>query len=271
MVLFLKIPNLKFTIAKQNRRKLSTKIFISAFTIILQEQFIKGEIKMSTKNRNFSKGFYLTEHGGKFGLNNQNGVVLYSVYDSIWELDNLDFIIEQDGKLGYASYASQEQNEIELLLPLYDDIIKKEHGLCLTKRTEQGKKHCWYDTKSYTLHSSILHIRSFRNYDAFVSTKKGNYAKQPFLKKWGEETYIEIPFDSNADILNEIPCGKITFFVLVEESKDDKYKYSFLIIENDERYTFSATKENIEELYEILPILIKDLKCNTKILWISTK
>ena len=99
---------------------------------------------MSTKNRNFSNKFSLVENEGKYGLNNGKNVVLYPVYDSICEFDNFDFIIEQDGKFGYADY--NEQCERELLLPLYDVIIKKEHGLSLMKRTEQGNEYYWYDT-----------------------------------------------------------------------------------------------------------------------------
>ena len=49
---------------------------------------------MSTKNRIFSNRFFLTEYEGKYGLSDKNGVILYSAYDSICELDSFDFIIE---------------------------------------------------------------------------------------------------------------------------------------------------------------------------------
>ena len=42
---------------------------------------------MSTKNRAFSNKFSLVECEGKYGLNNENNVVLYPVYNSICELD----------------------------------------------------------------------------------------------------------------------------------------------------------------------------------------
>ena len=221
---------------------------------------------MSTKNRNFSNKFSLVEYEGKYGLNNENNVVLYPVYDSICELDNFDFIIEQDGKFGYADY--NEQGEIELLLPLYDVIIKKEHGLSLMKRTEQGKEYFWYDIKNHTLHPNMMHIRSFREYDLFVSTKKCDHKKPPFLKKWGENIYLEIPFDANVDILYEIPCGSLLFFVAIEELDNEQYECCFLIVKNDGHYTFTASKNNLEELYKTIPALLEDIKCNSKIVWL---
>ena len=63
---------------------------------------------------------------------------MYPAYDSILELDNYDFIIEQNGKFGYAYF--NEKVEIELILPLYDAIITKEYGLSLIKRQETGER-----------------------------------------------------------------------------------------------------------------------------------
>ncbi|MBQ7761621.1 MAG: hypothetical protein IJ400_06160 [Clostridia bacterium] len=217
---------------------------------------------MSTKNRIFSNKFSLVEHKGKFGLNNGKNVVLYPVYDSIWELDSFDFIIEQSGKFGYAEF--DEQNETELLLPLYDVIIKKEHGLSLAKRTEQENEYFWYDTKSHTLHSNTMYIRSFREYDLFVSTKKCDYKKPPFLKKWGESIYLEIPYDVNVDILYEIPCGSFSLFVVLEERENDEYEYCLLIVKTDGRYTFTTSKKSVEKLYKTLPSLTEELKCSLK-------
>ena len=224
---------------------------------------------MSTKNRAFSNKFSLVECEGKYGLNNGSDVVLYPVYDSICELDNFDFIIEQDGKFGYADF--NENGEIELLLPLYDVIIKKEHGLSLAKRTEQGNKYYWYDTKNHTLHPNMMYIRSFREYDLFVSTKKCDYKKPPFLKKWGENTYLEIPFDISVDILYEIPCGSFSVFVVIEERDNEQYEYCFLIAKTDGYYTFTASKNNLEELYKTIPALMEDIKCNSKIVWLLPK
>lgn len=218
---------------------------------------------MSIKNRIFSNDFNVTENDGKYGLNDKNGkTILYPVYDSIWELDNLDFIIEQKGKFGYADFNGQ--NEIELLLPFYDVITKKEHGLSLTKRTEQGNEYFWYDTKGHTLHPNMMHIRSFKEYDLFISTKKCDYGKSPFLKKWGEITYLEIPYNVSADILYEIPCGSFSLFVVIEERENDEYEYCFLIVKNDGKYTFTASKKSIEELYRIFPNLTEELKCSLK-------
>lgn len=151
---------------------------------------------MNTKNRIFSKEFCLTEQEGKYGTNDKNGkTILYPVYDSIWELDSFDFIIEQDGKFGYADF--NEQNETELLLPLYDVIIKKEHGLSLIKRGELdeeiktvcGEQRLWYDTKSHTLHPNMMHIRSFKEHDLFISTKNVT-TKSPHSLKNGEKIHI---------------------------------------------------------------------------------
>ena len=225
---------------------------------------------MSTKNRIFSNKFSLVEYEGKYGLNDGNDVVLYPVYDSIWELDNFDFIIEQDGKFGYADY--NEQGERELLFPLYDVIIKKEHGLSLAKRTEQGNEYYWYDTKNHTLHSNMMYVRSFREHDLFVSTKKCDYKKPPFLKKWGENIYLEIPYDVNVDILYEIPCGSFSLFVVVEECENDAYEYCFLIAKKDGNYTFTASKKSIEELYKTLPSLTEEIKCSLKnTIWLLPK
>ncbi len=226
---------------------------------------------MSTKNRIFSNGFYVTEYEGKYGLNDKNGkTIVHPVYDSIWELDSFNFIIEQDKKFGYLDF--NEQNETELLLPLYDVIIKKEHGLSLAKRTEQENEHFWYDTKVHTLHSNMMQIRSFREYDLFVSTKKSDYGKPPYLKKWGENIYLEIPFDVNVDILYEIPCGSLSFFVVIEELDNEQYEYCFLIAKNDGRYTFTTSKKSIEELYKTLPRLMEELKCNLmNTIWLLPK
>ncbi|MBQ7353185.1 MAG: hypothetical protein IJW54_04180 [Clostridia bacterium] len=222
---------------------------------------------MSTKNRIFSNNFNTTEYDGKYGLNDKSGkTILHPVYDSIWELDSFDFIIEQDGKFGYADF--NEQGEIELLLPIYDVIIKKEHGIFLTERTEQGNKYFWYDTKAHTLHSNMMYIRSFREYDLFVSTKKCDYKKPPFLKKWGESIYLEIPYDVSVDILYEIPCGSFSLFVVVEECKNDEYEYCLLIVKTDGQYTFTAPKNNLEELYKTIPTLMEDIKCNSKTVWL---
>jgi hypothetical protein len=221
---------------------------------------------MSVKSRVFSNKFSLVECEGKYGLNNGNNVVLYPVYDSICELDDFDFIIEQDGKFGYADF--NKNGERELILPLYDVIIKKEHGLSLAKRTEERNQYFWYDTKAHTLHSNIMHIRSFGEYDLFVSTKKCDYKKPPFLKKWGENTYLEIPYDANIDILCEIPCGTLSFFVVIEECDNEQYGYCFLIAKNDGHYTFTTPKNNLEELYKTIPALMEDIKCNSKIVWL---
>lgn len=230
---------------------------------------------MSTKNRIFSKEFCLTEYEGKLGINDKNGkTILYPVYDSIWELDSFDFIIEEYGKFGYADF--NEHGEIELLLPVYDVIIKKEHGLSLIKRGEldedikiaSGEQHFWYDTKFHTLHPNMMHIRSFREYDLFVSTKKCDYKKPPFLKKWGENIYLEIPYDVNVDILYEIPCGSFSLFVVVEECENDEYEYCFLIAKKDGQYTFTISKNNLEELYKTIPTLMEGIKCNSKTVWL---
>ncbi len=224
---------------------------------------------MSTKNRIFSPRFCVSEANGKYGVNDSDGsVVLYPVYDSICELDSFDFIMEQDGRFGYASY--DQKNEIELLLPLYDVIIKKEHGLCLLKRGEskECRQHLWYDLKSHTLHPNIMHIHSFKEYDAFISTKKPCQGKPQFLKKWGEGLYLEIPFEESIDILFEIPCGKLTFFIMLEEVENEEYEHSFLIVKENGQYTFSASKRNREELYKMLPKLVEDLKCNSNVIWI---
>ena len=106
---------------------------------------------MSTKNRTFSNEFKVTEYEGKYGLNRKEGVILYPVYDSIWELDDFDFVIEQNGQFGYAYFG--ESGEIELLLPLYDAIIKKEDGLSLVRRGENGNVYFWYDIKKHALHT----------------------------------------------------------------------------------------------------------------------
>lgn len=139
---------------------------------------------MSTKNRIISSKFSITEYENKYGLMEKEKTILYPVYDSICELDDLDFIIEQNGKFGYADY--NELGEIELLLPLYDVIIKKEHGLSLIRRGEEGNIYFWYDTKNHILYPNMKHIRSFKEHDLFISTKKCDYDKSPFLKKWGE-------------------------------------------------------------------------------------
>lgn len=225
---------------------------------------------MSTKNRIFSNKFSLVEYEGRYGLNNGENIVLYPVYDSICELDDLDFIIEQDGKFGYVDF--NEQDEIVLLLPLYDVIIKKEHGLYLIRRTEEGQMYFWYDTKNHTLHPNMMHIRSFKEYDSFASTKKCDCKKPPFLKKWGDNICLEIPFDINADILYEIPCGSFSLFVVVEECENNEYEYCFLIAKNDGYYTFTASKSNLEELYNTLPALMEDIKCcNSKIIRLLPK
>ena len=229
----------------------------------------KEKRKMSTKNRIFSSKFCVSEENGKYGVNDKDGsVVLYPVYDSICELDCFDFIIEQDGKFGYASF--NQKNEMELLLPLYDVIIKKEHGLYLLKRGEskECRQHLWYDLKSHTLHPNIMHIHSFKEYDAFISTKKSEQGKPQFLKKWGEGLYLEIPFEESIDILFEIPCGKLTFFIMLEEVENEEYEHSFLIVKEDGYYTFSASKRNREELYKMLPKLVEDLKCNSNVIWL---
>ena len=234
---------------------------------------------MNTKNRIFSNDFNVTENDGKYGLNDKNGkTILYPAYDSIWELDSFDFIIEQDGKFGYVDF--NEQNEIELLLPLYDVIIKKEHGLSLIKRGEldeeiktvYGEQRFWYDTKSHTLHPNMTHIRSFKEHDLFISTKKCDYGKAPFLKKWGENIYLEIPYDVSIDILYEIPCGSFSLFVVVEECENDAYEYCFLIAKKDGNYTFTASQKSIEELYKTLPSLTEELKCSLKnTIWLLPK
>lgn len=230
---------------------------------------------MSTKNKIFSSDFCLTESNGKYGIETKEGkTVLYPVYDSICELDELDFIIEKDGKLGYASF--NEENEIELLLPLYDAIIKKRHGLSLIKRGEEnehlkspeGRVYLWYDLKSHTLHPNLRCLRSFKEYDAFISTKKCDYGKPQLLKKWGENKYLEMQFDTNIDILYEIPTKNFNVFIMLEETESSDYEYSFLIVKENGHYTFSAPKKSIEELYKILPILLEDLKCNQNVLWL---
>lgn len=218
---------------------------------------------MSTKNRLFSKKFSLTEHGGKYGIVKEEKTILHPVYDSIWEMDNDDFIIEQNGKFGYAHFNTQ--GERELILPCYDVIIKKKHGLSLYRR-EKERQYFWYDTNSYTLFKSFMHIKSFKNYDLFVSTKKCYKGKMPFLKKWGENKIIEIPFDTSADILYDIDCGEYTYFLMIEEAEGE-YEYSFLIVKENSDYTFSVTKKSVLELYEILPNIMEDVKCNKSIVW----
>ena len=245
------------------RTKNINNLFIFA---LYNDEKRKEKRKMSTKNRIFSSSLCLTEYDGKYGISTSEGrVLLYPVYDSIWELDDFDFIIEQDGKFGYASF--NEENEIELLLPLYDVIIKKEHGLSLIKRGE-GEQYLWYDLKSHTLHPNIKWLRGFKEYDVFISTKKCDNGKPQFLKKWGENTYLEIPFDVNIDILYEIPCDKLNMFIMLEEIEDAEYEYSFLIVKENGYYTFSAPKKSKEELYKILPRLQEDLKCNPNIVWL---
>ena len=224
---------------------------------------------MSTKKRIFSNDFNVIEHEGKYGLNDKKGkTILYPVYDSICELNDFDFVIEQNGKFGYAFF--DEKNNVELLLPLYDVIIKKKHGLSLIKRGEYDQhikmvckdQHLWYDIKSHALHPNTMHIRSFIEYDLFISTKKCDYGNPPYLKKWGEDSYLEIPYDASIDILYEIPCGTVSLFVVVEEGENDEYEYCFLIAQKDGRYRFTISKKSIEELYKTIPDLMENLKCS---------
>ena len=221
---------------------------------------------MSTKERVFSQKFKLTEHKGKYGIIDINeNVILYPVYDSICELDSYDFIVEQNGKLGYAYF--NEQGDKELLLPLYDVIIKKKHGLSLERRSKDTKEYFWYDTKSHTLYSGTRHIRSFKEHDLLISTRQCDYLKPPYLKKWGQDALIKIPSNISLDILYEIPFGEFSAFVAIEECENNEYKYCFLIVKKDGYFTISSLKENIEDLYKIM----EDIKCNSNIIWLLPK
>ena len=221
------------------------------------------------ENKIFSKRFTLTRYNGQYGINEGERTVLHTVYDSITELDNYDFITEQNGKLGYAHFNSK--NDIELILPLYDAIIKKEHGIMLIKREngEVGDKryYSWYDFKNCILSKNIMHIRTFRDYDLFVSTRKCETYKLPFLKKWGEEAYVEIPYDVSADVLFDIPFSKHTLFLMVEEAEQNEYEYSFIIVNQSSEYTFSKVKKSKEMLFDMLPRILEDIECNQNVLW----
>ncbi len=221
------------------------------------------------ENRILSKIFTLTEHDNKYGINRAgNTPLLYPVYDSIWELDNYDFIIEQNGKFGYA-YLNDDLNddaEIELILPLYDAIIKEEHGLSLIKRVEseyeRQKQYSWYDTKSRALSNNLMRIKALGAYDLFVSTKKCDKNKPPILKKWGKDISISIPYGE--DILYELAEDGYTHFVAIKEIDGVEYEYALITVAEDGEYTVSVSKQSIEELYKHLPNLMEDAKCSLK-------
>lgn len=217
---------------------------------------------MGTNKKTFSNRFTLTEYSGKYGIKEDGKTVLYPIYDSISELDNRDFILEQNGKLGYAYF--NEKNEIEFILSLYDVIIKEAHGVSLIQRESskdsiQGR-YFWCDTKSNGFYKNLMHIKSFIEYDLFASTKRCDKNKAPILKKWGEDKLIYIPGNESADIICEIPFGKITCFIMIEQTQEETYEYTLLSINESLDVTQSAKRKSKEEIFNLLPDFLKEQK-----------
>jgi hypothetical protein len=108
---------------------------------------------MNTAKKSLSSNFILTEFNKKYGISTKDKkTILYPLYDFIMELDNCDFIFEQEGKVGYAYFTNNK--DFKLILPNYDGIIKLEQGLKLIIRGENEDKHLWYDLENHMPYGS---------------------------------------------------------------------------------------------------------------------
>ena len=203
---------------------------------------------MNTVKKELSRNFVLTEFTKKYGISTRDKkTILYPLYDFIMELDNFDFIFEQEGKVGYAYFTNSK--EFKLILPNYDAIIKLEQGLKLIMRGENEDKHLWYDLKNHTLYPDTKYIKSFKHFDLLISTKKTSNPQLPFLKRRGSEQIIKIKEHFCFDVIYELPSKVCSLFIcLTDGNTDGKYNFFLLYIFNDGTYKITDTKNDISEL-----------------------
>jgi hypothetical protein len=202
---------------------------------------------MNTAKKSLSSNFILTEFNKKYGISTKNKkTILYPLYDFIMELDNCDFIFEQEGKVGYAYFTNNK--EFKLILPNYDGIIKLEQGLKLIIRGENEDKHYWYDLKNHNLYPDTKYIKSFKHFDLLISTKKTSKPQLPFLKRRGTDQVIKIKELDSFDVLYELPSKACSLFACLTGEKEGEYKFFLLYVFSDGTYRITDTKNDISEL-----------------------
>lgn len=206
---------------------------------------------MNTAKKSLSSNFILTEFNKKYGISTKDKkTILYPLYDFIMELDNFDFIFEQEGKVGYAYFTNNK--DFKLILPNYDGIIKLEQGLKLIIRGENEDKHLWYDLENHTIYPDIKYIKSFKHFDLLLSTKKTSKPQLPFLKRRGTDQVIKIKELDSFDVLYELPSKAYSLFACLTGEKEGEYKFFLLYVFSDGTHRITDTKNDISELLRSL-------------------
>ena len=210
----------------------------------------------------------------KFGLQDNHGnTLLPNEYDSISSTAG-GFIIARSARFGFIKfYEETSENDAynetplqvaELFLPcIYNRIEPKENGLVLYKTSVEEslvEEISWFDFLSRKIYNNFIWIQNFNNFDAFL--KKGRESLLPFLKKAGEDFYID-PQEDNHDPMeflyeilyykgvNYILCSRET--LVKKSTKKEEYvcKY-FLMILYDKKYIFTEPEENLYRVFECL-------------------
>ncbi len=223
--------------------------------------------------------YNLIKRGELLGLSDRVGdVLLPCEYDSVF-YEGGGFIITKNSKSGYIKFHEiipphdeyetvfgHPQKSTKQFLPcIYDRIEPTRNGLVLyymTSDVHKSEKRTWFDYESGKLYENLHFMRNHGVFDKFLDTDIPEQNAK--LKKAGEETYINLPFNVLGNILYEIPLysGGAHYFVCCEELTDDEAEtkghiceYFFLII-LPYSYTFTEPKPEMVLIFEDFPALV---------------